>query len=175
MILPIIKPLRFLAKTLRDTNSHRRIAYAIALGMVIGLVPKDNLTALLLGMLLFSLRVNLAAGMCSAFLFSWLGVLADPLANRIGVYWLTRPDLQDFWAWLYLQPLIPWTGFNETAVLGNLLLGLWLFYPAYRISKQLIKKLLDRYGEMLTEQLTRYKLYQVLFGADLASGWRIKG
>lgn len=175
MIFWLVKPLRFLVSTLREQDSHHRIAYGIALGMVVGLVPKDNLTAVILGTLLFSLRVNLAAGICSALVCSWAGILADPLANRIGLYLLTLPDLQQFWLWLYRQPLMPWTDFNDTAVLGNLILGCWLFYPVYRISKYQVKKLLDRWGEKISEQLDRYKIYQALFGADLVSSWRLRG
>lgn len=175
MIFWFIKPLRLLANTLRDTSSYRRIAYGIAVGMVVGLVPKDNLTAVLLGMIMFSLRINLAAALGSAMLFSWIGVLADPLSNRIGFYLLTASNLQTFWAWLYQQPLMAWTGFHDTTVLGSLILGLWLFYPVYRISKQQIKRLLDRYGEAMTERMARYKVYQFLFGADMASSWRLGG
>lgn len=57
-----IKPLRYLAGALRDLNSPRRIALGVALGMLVGLVPKDNLTAAALGVVLLTFRVNLAAG-----------------------------------------------------------------------------------------------------------------
>ena len=50
-MLWFIKPFRYLASALRDLNSPRRIAWGVALGMVVGLVPKDNLTAAALGML----------------------------------------------------------------------------------------------------------------------------
>lgn len=57
-----IKPLRYLAGALRDLNSPRRIALGVALGMLVGLLPKDNLTAAALGVVLLTFRVNLAAG-----------------------------------------------------------------------------------------------------------------
>lgn len=173
MLLWFIKPLRYLVGALRDVASPRRVAYGVALGMLVGLVPKDNLTAMFLGVVLVSLRVNLAAGTCSALLFTWVGSYTDKMADRFGYALLTLPDLQSQWTAWFQTPYGRWSGLDNTLVLGNLVLGLWLFYPTYRVTKLIAKGFADRYAGRIVERCQKYKLYQVLFGADLAASWRL--
>ena len=39
--------------------------------------------------------------------------------------------LKPLWTCLYSLPVVPWTKFNNTVVLGNLVLGLLLYAPVY--------------------------------------------
>lgn len=170
-MLWFIKPLRYLAGALRDLNSPRRVAWGVGLGMLVGLVPKDNLTAAVLGLLLFTLRINLAAGTCTALLGACLGAWADPFTDRLGYAVLTAPALVPFWTWLFQTPLTAWSGLNNTIVMGNLTLGLWLLYPVYHLTSRSVMWLQRRYGERLAERLKKYRIYQTLLGADLSTSW----
>jgi len=172
-MLWFIKPLRYLAAALRDLHSPRRIAWGVALGMLVGLVPKDNLTAAVLGLALFSLRINLAAGTCTALLCACLGAWADPLTDRLGYAVLTAPSLVPFWTWLFQSPLSAWSGLDNTIVIGNLTLGLWLLYPVYHLTSRSAMGLQRRYGEWLAERLRKYRIYQALYGADLSTSWSL--
>jgi len=174
VLLWLFRPLKFLSRALRDLNSPRRIAAGVALGMVVGLVPKDNLTAALLGMLLLTLRVNLAAGTLSALLFIWIGALWEPVLDRIGYALLISPTLEPYWSRLYQLPLMPWTGLNNTIVLGGLVMGAALFYPAYHITSRCLSALSDKYGERIQQRLQKYRIYQICTGADFASAWSWK-
>jgi len=136
--------------------------------MLIGLVPKGNLTAGLLMVILLGTRVNLGAGTLSAILFSWVGAVADPLTHRIGEALLTNRSLQPTWAYIYDLPLMPWTGFNNTVVLGSLLFGLWLFYPVYRLSELAF----ERCQPWVVARLGKYRIARLLWGAEIAVGWR---
>jgi len=93
------------------------------LGMVVGLVPKDNLTAAVLGMLLLTVRINLAAGTCTALVCACLAAACDPFTDRLGFALLTLPELTRFWNWLFQCPAATWTGLNNTVVVGSLALG----------------------------------------------------
>ena len=170
----MIRPLRYFLGALRDVTSPRRIAYGTALGALVGLVPKDNLTAVFLGVLLFGLRVNLAAGTCSALLFAWIGSRIDHVADRFGYALLTMPELQVYWVRLFQTPWGRWTGLDNTVVLGQLVLGLWLFYPVYRVTKLVAKGLAARYAAGLQEKCKKYRVYQLLFGADVATSWSLE-
>lgn len=170
-MLWFIKPFRYLAGALRGLNSPRRIAWGVALGMVVGLVPKDNLTAAALGMLLLTLRINLAAGTCTALVCVCLAAFCDPFTDRFGYALLTSPSLTPFWNWLLQCPAMAWTGLNNTVVVGSLALGLWLFYPVYFLTSRSVMRLQKRYGARLSGRLKKYRLYQVLLGADLSTGW----
>jgi uncharacterized protein (TIGR03546 family) len=170
--LPWIKPVRFLVSIFRDLNSPRQIAAGFALGMLVGLVPKGNLTAAVLATLILMLRVNLAAGMLGALVFSWVGLALDPIADRIGYFVLAQPRLLPVWQALWEQPLMPWTALNNTVVLGSLLLGISLWYPVYHVASRNLAWILDRYAERIQGRLKRYRMYHLLVGADVASSWR---
>lgn len=139
MIAWLSRPLRSLRDTLEFGDTPRQIAMGVALGMVIGLVPKGNLMCVLLCLGALSMRVNLGAAMISAVTFSILSPMADPLTHRIGLKLLTWDFLKPAMDLLYDLPLVPWTAFNNTVVLGSLTLGVALFLPTYWVSKRLLE------------------------------------
>lgn len=124
-----LRILKMIVDAVTEDASPKRLAWGFAWGALIGLVPKDNFIAAALVVVLCTLRVNLAAGFGSAFLFSWFGPLTDPVAHWVGQYLLCVPTLVPFWTSLYNLPGVPWTAFNNTVVLGSLVMGLILLYP----------------------------------------------
>jgi uncharacterized protein (TIGR03546 family) len=139
--------------------------------MLVGLVPKDNLTAAALGIVLLTFRINLAAGTLAALIFACLGSYGDALTDRLGYAVLTAPSLFPLWNWLFQSQLTVWSGLNNTAVMGNLTLGLWLLYPVYHLTSRTAMWLQRRYGVQLAERLKKYRLYQALWGVDLSTSW----
>jgi len=134
MITWLAKQFRYYYGFLKTHDSPRQLALGVAFGVVLGLTPKGNLLALVVGMLLFSLRVNLQMGMLTGLGVSFFAALLDPVTERIGHGLLTAPPLYPAWTALYNLPLVPWTGFNNTVVLGSFVLGWLLFYPTYRVA-----------------------------------------
>jgi len=130
----LIRQLLYLRKAFTARDAPRHVALGFALGMMLGLVPKGNLLAVGLSMVLFASRANIGVAMLSALAFSLLGSLADPLTGRVGLALLSWDVLRPMWTSLYNLPLVPWTAFNNTVVLGSFLLGLLLCYPAYRLA-----------------------------------------
>jgi len=154
--------LRLLIRALSAESSHRQIAAGIALGMMVGLVPKGNLLAIVLLTCISALRISLPAIFFSTFVFSWVAMLIDPLTDRIGEAVLTQPGLVPFWVWLYDHPLVPWTQFNNTIVMGSLLVGLIASYPLYR----LVLPLVEKYGPPVSSRVKKMRLTKWLFGAE---------
>lgn len=132
MIAWLAKQLRYLFGFLRTNDSPRQIAMGFALGVVLGLTPKGNLLAVFMASLLFSLRVNISAGMLSALIVSFGAHLCDPVSDAIGHWLLSAPALRPFWTRLYNLPVVPWSGFNNTLILGSFVLGWLLVYPTFR-------------------------------------------
>ncbi|MCA9067358.1 MAG: TIGR03546 family protein [Planctomycetaceae bacterium] len=161
----VLRPLRFFARAIVDQDSVRQLALGFALGMVVGLVPKGNLIAISLMMIVGASKVNLGTSMMGAFVFSWVGMLIDPISHEVGLWLLTQESLSGFWTWLYNQPIVPWTRFNNTVVLGSFVLGWALFYPVYRITKSR----LTVWQPKLAERFQKFKLTQILLGAEYAS------
>lgn len=165
MLSLLLGPLRHTVKTLLANDSPRQIAAGVALGVMLGLVPKGNLIAVSLAVLLFGLRVNKSAGLAAAAAVSSVGLWADPFFHRLGAKLLAMPGMQDAYAWLYDLPLGPWLGFNNTVVMGSVVTGLYLCYPVYLT----VKLLLDRFQTPVVQWLMRYRVARALLGLDLSS------
>lgn len=133
-----------LRKALKANDSPRRLAVALALGMLLGLVPKGNLIFVAMSFVVLSIRLNVGVIALTALVFSLLAATLDLVTHRIGAALLYSPRLADFWTDLYDRPLMPWTRFNNTVVLGNLVLGLALFYPVYHIAARFLEWRRDR-------------------------------
>lgn len=112
-------------------DSPNQLAAGFTLGMVLGLVPKGNLIALSLCVLLFSLRMNKGIAIAAAVAFSVFGPFTDAFSHKLGMVVLNARALQSVYASLLSAPLGPWIGFHNTVVAGSLLIGLYLAYPVF--------------------------------------------
>lgn len=160
-----LRPIRFFFSALIEDNSPNQMGLGFALGLTIGLVPKGNLIAIALMVVLGIIRVNLGVGMLTALAVSFLAGLLDPVTNWVGMTLLQTESLIPWWTDLAQRPLAPWTKFNNTVVLGSLVLGLMLFIPAWLASRPVFAK----YTPDWSERLKRVRLVQVLFGAEMTS------
>jgi len=131
MLSQVVRPLRVTLQALLAGDSPRQLAAGFSLGMVLGLMPKGNLIALSLCVLLFSLRVNKRLALVAAVMFTCVGTLADSFTHQLGSEVLRIGALQAGFASVYELPLGPWIGFHNTVVTGSLLVGLYLVYPVY--------------------------------------------
>jgi uncharacterized protein (TIGR03546 family) len=170
MLALLLKPVRMLLTAFKQNDSHGQLAAGFVLGMLLGLLPKDNLFVAILSVLLLATHVNLGAAAVGTLIFSWLGVLTDPLTERLATALLTAPALRLTWTLLYNLPLAPWTHFNNTAVLGNLLLGGLLCYPMYRFAKYAC----DRWRPKLVELAVKHELVDLFTRAEKAFSWRFR-
>ncbi|MCR4412557.1 MAG: TIGR03546 family protein [Thermoguttaceae bacterium] len=170
MLAQVLHPLRTLVEVLSAEESPRRMALGVALGMVLGLVPKGNLSAAVLLGVVLSVRVNLPAALASAGLFTWVASWIDPFTHHLGMRLLTQPWVQPIGAYLYDLPVFPWTALNNTIVFGSLMLGLVLFYPTYF----LVGQTCQRYRPWLVERLERYRVADALAVAAATEGRRVR-
>ncbi len=117
---------------LKETKPHQ-IALAVAIGLMIGLVPKANLIVLMLVLALFLLRCNLGYGILVAALVSMIMPRIDAMVDQWGTRLLQRPDVADFIGSLFQYPLFAWMSLNNTVVLGSFIMGIVAFFPVYMI------------------------------------------
>lgn len=134
MLATLMRPVRSVVQALIVYDAPNQLAAGFALGMVLGFMPKANLIALSILVLLFSLRVNKGMGLAAACLFSLTQPLIDTVGHKLGLYVLSAPSMQSTYATIFSLPLGPWLEMNNTAVIGSFLLGLYAFYPAYWLS-----------------------------------------
>jgi len=109
----------------------RHLAAGFALGAALGLVPKGNLFAAGFFLLFFLFNVNKGMAFLSAAGFTAIAYAIDPVAHRLGLLLLKAGALHGLWTALYGLPIVPLTRFNNTVVLGNLVLGVVLYFPLY--------------------------------------------
>jgi uncharacterized protein (TIGR03546 family) len=160
--------LKLLFKFIRILNkeaSPRAIAGGMALGMIIGLTPKGCLHNIIVLILIFMLNVNTASALLAAGVFALFSYLGDPLFNKLGHALLTATPLQGLWTALYNTPLVPWTRFNNTLVLGSLSAALTLFWPVYVLLTWAVRQ----YREKVLAAVQKWKILQVIKASKLVA------
>ncbi|MFA5974768.1 MAG: TIGR03546 family protein [Elusimicrobiota bacterium] len=147
-----IKYLKGLLQTLNDDVSPNEIAAGVVFGVMIGLIPKGNLLALSLSILIMIFRVNAGMAGAAIVVFSILGHLTDPFCEKFG-FWLLSgvPLFKGFWTFLYNTPIIPFTSFNNTLVMGNFAVGLLLALPVFFGMRAFVVTYRTRYRERVMQ------------------------
>jgi uncharacterized protein (TIGR03546 family) len=153
---------KFLAKIFTILNSEispKQIAAGFAYGVIIGLVPVSGLMPVLLLLVGLIINFNLAALFLAAAVFKLLSFAIDPVANQVGFYALTKvPALVPFWTKLYNMPIIPYTKYNNTIVMGSLIVGILLFIPMYLLAKSFVVN----YRQNYRQRVEKWKIVQVV-------------
>ncbi len=148
-----------LVKILNQDASPAQIAGGVALGAIVGLIPKLNLLAFVICLGILFVRVNLSMAFLAAALFAIIGSLTDPVVERFGYYLLTDiPSLTRFYTALYNMPLVPWTNFNNSLVLGNFVVGVLAFIPLFILTRIGV----IQYRRHLLEKVRRWKVMQII-------------
>lgn len=133
------------------------ISAGVALGMVFGFIPSNFLIIGFLFFVFFIFRVNAAAMGLSWAFFKIFAFLLDPVFDQVGFWLLTSvSELRPFWIHMYNMPIIPWSRFNNSIVLGSVVIGAALFVPCLLIVKYLVK----RYRESVLKKITSSKWFQ---------------
>jgi uncharacterized protein (TIGR03546 family) len=138
MFLRISKNSKRIIAVLSKNRSPNQIAWGISLGVVLGLIPKDNLTAIALIATIAFIRVNQLSACLVAIGFTLLGGLLDPISNTLGLRLLNQPLFASGIARLYEVPLLPWTCLDNSIVVGGMLLGLACLLPTYAMSRWML-------------------------------------
>ncbi|MDR1998030.1 MAG: TIGR03546 family protein [Candidatus Margulisbacteria bacterium] len=125
--------------TVLGTGRIRHIAAGFVLGMFLGLLPL-SLNSLLIVILIFCVHNDRYTACWSALLFGALGFVLDPPAHALGLAVLRAGFLQGLWTYIYNLPFLPFTGFNNSIVMGNTLIGLVLTIPAVFFCKFAVQK-----------------------------------
>lgn len=137
-----LRTLRLTLRGLTKLPEPRLVALGISVGLAVGMVPKGNLLAVLLGVLLCGLRLSLIAGIGTAVFVSYVAHHADPLFDWLGGLLLESAALRPMWVAVSKLPFADWTHFNNTVTLGSFLMGSALIYPVYRLIRGPLERLL---------------------------------
>jgi uncharacterized protein (TIGR03546 family) len=153
--------LRAAAKLLTVLNSEAapgQISLAVAFSLIVGLTPLWSLHNLIVLLLVLLLRVNLSAFLLGTAFFSGVAYLLDPLFHRLGLAVLTAPSLEGAWTALYNSTLWRIERFNNSIVMGSVLVSLALFVPTVLALNWAIR----RYRERVLATVKQWRVVQAL-------------
>jgi uncharacterized protein (TIGR03546 family) len=168
-VLTLLKLLQSLVKTLHSDGTPGQIAAGVALGAALGLTPIANLHNVVIISLLCVLNVSFGAGMLGWLVFAPVGFLLDPLFDRVGrLLLLETPALTPLWTAWDNTPFVPFTNFNNTVVMGSLVLWLLLAVPIYLLARHLVVLYRRTYGE----RFRKTRFYQAVTASRLYNVYR---
>lgn len=162
----LIKYIQSLLSTLNADVSPNEIAAGVAMGAVMGLVPKSNLIALSLWALIMIFRINFSMATASVVIFTGVSQISDRWTEPFG-YWLLTgvPALKPLWTWLYNLPIVPFTNFNHSVVLGNAATGVILFIPIFLAAKIGVIK----YRTQWKDKILQWRIMQALKASKIVT------
>ena len=124
-----------------NANAHPGdIAHAVALGLFLAILPKNNLTVTFLFFLSIFIRINKGAFFISFILFGFVTPFMDVLINNIGFWAVQLSFLRPIFIALENIPFIALFKLSNTMVLGGIIWGLILYIPVYILTRIIIAK-----------------------------------
>ncbi len=131
MIFRIIRSSKQLMAVLSQHRKPTQIAWGVSIGIMLGLIPKDNLVAVLLILVLACLRVNQLVACVTGLSFSLLGAWIAPFTALVGTSLLEQSLFDNGIATLYRFPVVPWTCLDNALVVGGIGVGTATLVPSY--------------------------------------------
>src|SRR5919205_1068731 len=162
-MLGLLKLIQSIIKTLHSAGPPGQVAAGMALGSALGLTPLMNLHNLVIFALLVLLNVSFGGGMLGWMLFVPVGFLLDPLFDRIGLSLLTAPSLRPLWTDLTNTPVLPYTNFNNSVVLGSFVGWLVLAVPIFFAARYGV----SRYRATLGARVRQSRLYKAVTASQV--------
>ena len=168
-MLTLLKLIQSIIKTLHSDGTPGQVAAGIALGSVLGLTPLMNVHNLVVFSLMVLLNVSFGGGMLGWALFVPLGFLLDPVFDRIGAALLAAPSLRPLWTSCFNTPLVPYTNFNNTVVLGSVVSWLVLAIPIFFAARYGVA----RYRATIGERVRQSKFYKAITASQVYNWYRL--
>ena len=155
-MLATLKLLQSLVKTLHSDGTPAQIAGGVAIGAALGLTPLASAHNLVVVLLLLVLNVSFGAGMLAWAVFVPVGFLLDPAFDALGRRLLEAPALTGVWTQWYNTPVVPYTSFNNSVVLGSFVAWLLLLLPIFLLARLLVV----RYRATLGARIAQSRYYR---------------
>ena len=165
----LLKLIQSIIKTLHSAGTPGQVAAGMALGSALGLTPLMNLHNLVIFSLLVLLNVSFGGGMLGWMLFVPVGFLFDPLFDKVGLSLLTSPSLTPFWTKWTNTPILPYTNFNNTVVLGSLVSWVVLAVPIFFAARYGVAK----YRATIGERVRRSRWYKAVTASQVYNVYKM--
>lgn len=168
-MLTLLKLIQSIIKTLHSEGTPAQVAAGIAIGSVLGLTPLLNLHNLIIFSLVVLLNVSFGGAMLGWGLFVPAGFLLDPVFHRAGLTLLHAPSLQPFWTAMTNTPLVPYTNFSNTVVLGSFVGWIVLAVPIFFAARYGVA----RYRATIGAKVRQSRLYKAVTASQVYNWYRM--
>lgn len=153
--------IRKLYKVLSADASPSAIAFAIAFGLTVGLLPLSSGLAILLILSILVIRIQLSSALAAfgiAKLLYHVGV--EVFTYRVGETLLEAEGLRGFWTWACNFPVLAWLDLNWPLVVGGaavgIVLGAILVWP--------VRQLVIGYRRFVHDRVSQNRFFRWLTG-----------
>lgn len=168
-MLTLLKLIQSIIKTLHSEGTPGQVAAGIALGSVLGLTPLLNLHNLVIFSVIVLLNVSFGGAMLGWALFVPIGFLLDPVFDAVGLQLLQAHSLRSLWTGWTNTPLVPYTNFNNTVVLGSFVGWVVLAVPIFFAARWGIA----RYRATIGEKVRRSRFYKAVTASQAYNWYRL--
>ncbi|HEX2249123.1 MAG TPA: TIGR03546 family protein [Gemmatimonadales bacterium] len=168
-MLGLLKLIQSIIKTLHSAGTPGQVALGMSLGSALGLTPLMNVHNLIIFSLLVLLNVSFGGGMLGWMLFVPVGFLLDPVFHAIGLELLEAPSLRPMWTTFTNTPILPYTNFNNTVVLGSVVGWMVLTVPIFFAARYGIAK----YRATIGERVRQSRLYKAVTASQVYNIYRM--
>ncbi|KYG65849.1 TIGR03546 family protein [Bdellovibrio bacteriovorus] len=118
-------------KLLNSDTGTKQLAAGLSLGLILGFAPFLSIQTLIVIAIIFVFRVQIGAAFLSAFFFKFVAFLFDQPAHYLGKAVLEMESLRPLFTTMYNIPFVPMTRFNNTIVMGSMIVSILLLPFAY--------------------------------------------
>ncbi|HEX6434351.1 MAG TPA: TIGR03546 family protein [Gemmatimonadales bacterium] len=168
-MLGLIKLIQSIIKTLHSAGTPGQVAAGMALGSALGLTPLMNVHNLIILSLLVLLNVSFGGGMLGWMLFVPIGFLLDPAFHAVGLNLLASSSLRPLWTSWTNTPLLPYTNFNNTVVLGSFVSWVVLAVPIFFAARYGVA----RYRATIGERVRQSRFYKAVTASQVYNIYRM--
>jgi len=159
----LLKQIFGFLKLLNSETGTNQIAAGITAGFILGMTPGFSLQTIIIWLLILFFRIQIGAAMIMAFFFSFVAWVLDPVFHSVGQTVLTMGSLAELFTSLYNMPIIPFTRFNNTLVMGSGVVAFGLSPVIFILSKVLVQK----YRKIVVERFKETKFWKAVKATSL--------
>jgi len=136
----LLKQIFSFLKLLNSDTGTNQLAIGLSLGLILGFAPVLSIQTLIVFAIIFIFRVQIGAAFLAAFFFKFVAFIFDQPAHYLGKAILETDSLRPLFVTMYNMPLVPMTRFNNTIVMGSMVVSIVLLPFAFFGFRILIEK-----------------------------------
>jgi uncharacterized protein (TIGR03546 family) len=154
----LLKQIFGFLKLLNSDTGTNQLAAGVAAGFVLGMTPAFSLQTILIILIILFFRIQIGAALLGAFFFAFPAYIMDPMFSKVGEIILETEGLSALWTSLYNMPIIPFTRFYNSLVMGSGIVAFSLSPLIFILSKKMIQK----YRVVVVERFKETKFWKAV-------------